>query len=462
MTPISGGFRAVQAWLLAALLALAVSSPATAQNAPGGWVEKQASATRPRWSAAQIQSFMPATRGAFTFPAPYQTRAARLTDASDCSGQDCVYSLGYSYWRNTNNHVGSDEMLIFLSFDRQRGGAGATLFTYNKVTEAVTKVGPLFPAGSKFNGYGGGGWYFSATLPTKLYLTDGPKLLRYDVISKQFETVFDITAQFGANRTVWQTHSSNDDKVHSATLQVTDTGQYLGCFVYSEITGQYRYYPQQGVFDECQIDKSGRYLIVKDEMNGNDKMDNVYVDLQTGTQRTVYDAMGHSEMGYGYIIGGDPWNPLPNAAITNSFAPTFLTTGPVVFRNINWNTSAINHLSHLNAKPGVPMSSAFACGSNADRGPAQNEVLCFRLDTSQDQLVVAPVMTNLDAPGGGADYWKYPKGNLDISGQYFVWTSNLSGNRLDAFLVKVPSQLLVAPQDVTPPAAPTNLRLISR
>jgi hypothetical protein len=52
-------------------------------------------------------------------------------------------------------------------------------------------------------------------------------------------------------------------------------------------------------------------------------------------------------------------------------------------------------------------------------------------------------MTNLDAPGGGTDYAKTPKGNLDISGKYFIWTSNLGGNRLDAFLVKVPSQLLV-------------------
>ena len=87
------------------------------------------------------------------------------------------------------------------------------------------------------------------------------------------------------------------------------------------------------------------------------------------------------------------------------------------------------------------MKQQFACGSSADRGVVQNELVCFRLDTSYDQLVVAPIMTNLDAPGGGTDYAKTPKGNLDISGKYFIWTSNLGGNRLDAFLVKVPSQL---------------------
>jgi hypothetical protein len=104
--------------------------------------------------------------------------------------------------------------------------------------------------------------------------------------------------------------------------------------------------------------------------------------------------------------------------------------------------SAANHISHSNAQPGVPMNRQFACGSNADRSTIQNEVVCFRLDSSRDQLVVAPVMTNMDAAGGGSDYVKLPKGNLDITGQYFIWTSNLSGNRLDAFLVRVPSQLL--------------------
>ena len=56
-------------------------------------------------------------------------------------------------------------------------------------------------------------------------------------------------------------------------------------------------------------------------------------------------------------------------------------------------------------------------------------------------------MTDVNATGGiGSDsmYAKQPKGNLDITGTYFIWTTNLCGNRMDAFLVKVPAQLLVA------------------
>src|SRR5207249_1370685 len=59
------------------------------------------------------------------------------------------------------------------------------------------------------------------------------------------------------------------------------------------------------------------------------------------------------------------------------------------------------------------------------------------------------------------DYTKFPKGNLDVTGQYFIWASNMGGSRLDAFIVKVPSQVLMGgASDTTAPSisitAPTT------
>lgn len=81
-----------------------------------------------------------------------------------------------------------------------------------------------------------------------------------------------------------------------------------------------------------------------------------------------------------------------------------------------------------------------------------DEIVCFSLDPNRnpdgslDVLVVAQVMTDLNAPGGhdtdGDDYEKLPKGNLDVTGKYFIWTTNLGGGRLEAFLVKVPAERL--------------------
>ena len=162
-------------------------------------------------------------RGPFTFPAPYNTVGARLTNAADCGGNDCVNYVGYSYWRNSNNHVGSDTMLIVITLDRSRGGAGPTLFSYDKRTDQVTVVGPLFDQASPLSWATGEGWYWSATLPTKLYVNQGPRLSRYDVLSGQLDTVFDVAAQFGPDRYIWQIHSSSDDRVHSATLRSSVT-----------------------------------------------------------------------------------------------------------------------------------------------------------------------------------------------------------------------------------------------
>jgi hypothetical protein len=115
----------------------------------------------------------------------------------------------------------------------------------------------------------------------------------------------------------------------------------------------------------------------------------------------------------------------------------------------------LNHVSHCNAR-NAPPGSQYVLGSSASRtqAPRNNEIIGFRLDGSCEVLVVAPVLTDLNAPGGGhEDYNKLPKGNCDVTGEYFLWTSNAGGDRLDAFLVQVPAQLLV-PQ---PPPAPSGI-----
>jgi hypothetical protein len=468
---------------------------------PGGFLEQPLTAqVRPKLSASQIQGFLPA-RGKFTFPAPYNTQGVRLTNATDCGGADCLWYVGYSYWRNINNHVGSDTMYVFLGLNRNNGGGGPTLFSYNKVTEEVRNLGPLFDAGSALSWISGEGWYFSGTQPTKIYVNDGPRMLRYDVLSKQFQTVFDVSARFGADKYIWQMHSSDDDRVHSATLRRTGTWEMLGCVVYREDTAQFQYFPKVGDFDECNLDKSGRWLMSLENTTGVYGLDmrifdltaasllastidplaslvdpfSSVVDLVTaGVERLIYDqngAVGHADMGYGYVVGTDNWNSLANAILTWDFNQNPLS-GNRVFYNTDWFTNPAGHISHTNARPGVPIDQQYACGSNAASASSAwaNEVICFRLDGSFATLVVAPVMTDMDSAVGGDSYAKMPKGNLDVTGQYFIWTSNTGGNRVDAFIAKVPAQVLgvgtgggdgsvpdvtLPPIDTTPTTPPT-------
>jgi hypothetical protein len=98
-----------------------------------------------------------------------------------------------------------------------------------------------------------------------------------------------------------------------------------------------------------------------------------------------------------------------------------------------------------NARADVPLAQQMACNSGASRQAVArlNEIVCYKLDGSMQVLVVAPSLVNLDAAGGGADdYNKLPKGNLDVTGEYFVWTANAGSNRLDAYVVHVPTALL--------------------
>ncbi|MEX0900003.1 MAG: hypothetical protein WD081_04855 [Gammaproteobacteria bacterium] len=415
--------------------------------APGGFKESPLLADpRPRLASAEVGSFLP-TRGPFTFPAPYKSRGARITNESDCNGSDCVQSVGYSYWKNINNHVHDDTMYVFVGLNSSRGGTGPTLFSYNKVTEEVTNAGPLFDIDSKFYSATGEGWYFSATLPNALYVRDGSSLVRYDVVTKTTETVFNVATEFGAGHEIWQTHSSNDDRVHSATLRSTEDYQALGCIVYFEDSGKFERFDKQGSYDECQIDKSGRHLLIKENIDGSAGEDNRIIDLHSGKERVLKDedgAAGHSDLGYGSMVAADNHSSKPNAQRVWDFLASSLT-GPLVYQTANWDASAPAHVSYANARDDVPLADQYACGSSASKRTAThaNEVVCFMLDGSEEVLVVAPTMTDLEASGGGSDsYSRMPKGNLDVTGEYFVWTSNMGGGRQDLFIVRIPSKVL--------------------
>lgn len=457
-------FRSAACAAAALALSLAVSTSfaplAVAETpAPGGWIEAATSLSVRTKAAISLPE-----RGQFTFPAPYKTTGVRLTTGADCGGQDCVNDVGYSYWRNSNNHVGDNEMLIVITLDRGRGGAGPTLYSYDKKKDTVKVVGPLFGAEHPLSWATGEGWYWSGTRPNALYVNDMQKLYRYDVKAKTLETVFDVADQAGGGRYLWQIHSSADDTVHSATLRDSDSYAMLGCLVYRETTKASSFYPARGEFDECQIDKSGRWLLIKDNVDGSAGEDNRIVDVQTGHETLLLDqdgAAGHSDNGYGYMVAEDNWNALPGAVRVWTFADALPGTAPqgrVVYRTADWALN-VGHISHANAQPTsvVPLTKQYACGAQGTRvkGPRANEIVCFKLDGTFQVLVVAPTMTDLDAVGGGAtDYTKLPKGNLDVTGQYFIWTANAGTRRLDAFVVRIPSQLLTGVNDVAPPPPP--------
>jgi hypothetical protein len=145
-------------------------------------------------------------------------------------------------------------------------------------------------------------------------------------------------------------------------------------------------------------------------------------------------------MGFGAMVAADNWDPDAGVYRLWQFGTKPLGPKTIVYRDPSWKSESVAHVSWSQATTS-PAAGQFVCGSGATRmaGPRANEILCFPLDGSLRSVVVAPVMTDLDASGGGTDeYWKLPKGNLDATGNYFIWASNLGGSRLDTFIVRIP------------------------
>src|SRR5438309_7998099 len=146
-------------------------------------------------------------------------------------------------------------------------------------------------------------------------------LQRFDILSKQFSTVFDINTRqdlFGSNKYIWQYHTSADDRVHSFTIKDGSNYAELGCGAYREDTNQFFYYKTKGLqYDECQIDASGRYLVIKERVDaGTHEVDNRIIDLSNGSERDLFDrngAGGHSDNGYGVMVAADNFNNQPGA-----------------------------------------------------------------------------------------------------------------------------------------------------
>ena len=134
----------------------------------------------------------------------------------------------------------------------------------------------------------------------------------------------------------------------------------------------------------------------KEDVDGRDGEDNRIIDLQTGVEQILIDpngAGGHSDVGFGFMIAEDNFNPEPGAVRRWNLGidmqggqPALVRgQGELVYRTSSW-SSGVGHIAYGNARSGVPIDQQVACASNASRQalPRVNEIVCFRLDGSLD------------------------------------------------------------------------------
>ncbi len=453
--------------LLALLAAVAVYAMpnlgAQGGQAPGGFVEMMTSTiARAQPTATQIAQFIPAGRGPFTFPAPYNTQGYRLTIPSDCNGTDCIQQEGYSFWRNINAHAGQPIVRMFLVL---QDNGGPQLFTIDKATGAVTRVGPIF-SGGVLAGNRGTGWQWSATNPDILYAYGQSQVIAKNVANGAETVVLDLASPgaqaahgAGPNVRVWSALTSNDGLSWVMTVrQTVNPWEDIGCAIHHIPTNAWHFVPGLG---DCFVDKGGNYWLKTSIANNITKgtMNPYSVGEALSDQN---GAPGHLDVGWGFFIGEDNWAPLGQTLRIWDLSLPFASAGQgrTVHTMTSWLQDSYVQPTWAMGAPATlaTVGPQVGCStSTAGQVPGaiarEREIVCFQMDASMRALVVAPNMTSMAASGGGIPYYKAPKGNMDVYGQYYFWITNMGGNRLEAFAVRLPLHLLTGggSNDTTPP-----------
>lgn len=355
-------------------------------------------------------------KGAFRFPEPWNTIATRVTD--DAQGE-WLEPVGYGYWRNMNAHRNDDNISVMLALKN----LGPCLFSVSKINGNPVFVKALGII------HTGEGLYFSAHKSNILYVNLEHIFYRHNIENGSGEEIYRIDS----DKYLWQCHSSFDERVHSATYRDKSNYMMLGAVVYDENKNSLRYFPRKGDFDECQIDRSGKFLVIKETYSDVGESNRI-INLETDEEKIISNndgAVGHSDSGSGYIIGEVDVNNLPNCVESRVLDNL---SRSVQYHGTRWSTG-VGHVSHTNVH-----NPSFIVIDNASRDvevPRQNEIIQVKLDGSQTFRPLAPNCTDLDYSGGGDDYRKMPKGNLDAYGEYYIWTGNIRSDKLAAFIMRL-------------------------
>lgn len=211
----------------------------------------------------------------------------QITNASD----GVIPPRFYSYWSNAVVRDGG--VLVFCGHE----DGHPRFFWVDLSSRQVERLGPLL----KYTGEGEG-WHFDEQ--GRLYVLDGPRLRRVGPLSPSEDEVVLNISETHPGCDLWQSHSSDDGRVHSATVrQIVNEGKYPAIGTVVSVDGQQQWFPASGALDESHLSANGRWLLIEDS-------DDLWIyDLLSGTPpRVIRDAEGalsHLDTGADFAVGED-------------------------------------------------------------------------------------------------------------------------------------------------------------
>ena len=353
----------------------------------------------------------------------FGTTILRVTDAATDGGRSC--GTAYSYWPTFNR---TSTRLWALC------GTHAMAFDFAPATLALSNRRPLFVSPPPGGGYPvAEDTMWSAIDPDVVFTHDATRLWAYDVSSGVFTLVKDLSG-LQPRLFLHQMSRSVDDDVFAFTTKDATTGNVTGYVVYRRSTDSYPVQVATTQLDEVQIDKSGRYLLVKTGIRtGAGAIWNRVIDVTTGAIDELVDgtpdfAVGHSDNGVGTVVGYDRWN---NQLTGRLLAAPHAFFTVAAFGD-DWQGL---HLSHsADDERWVTVSYFRAPGGSLPWGPLQQEIFQAATDGSERVRRLAHHRSVYSS------YWDSPRGNVSADSRFIAFSSNWGGsNRQDLFVLVAPA-----------------------
>jgi hypothetical protein len=378
---------------------------------------------------------LPRAGGKF-FDPTFGTEILRVTDEQSAVEGGTFYS----YWPTFN----SDNTRLLV---RTANDGSAHVYDFDPVSFTLggRKIIPASPAG--YPNVESAVW--SGLDPDSLYALVGTKIYAYHPSKGSYSLIADFSREFPGDF-LWQLSVSRatDDVFAFARRRTNSSGgsDYVGYGAYSR--SQKKLLVNQSIkakdMDEVQVDKSGRWLVVKGEFQTVGGMS--IRDLQNGGARKILRygppeyAPGHSDNGSGFVSG---FNNYLNTIDRRNFQnPLPITTELSLGKD--WSQGI--HVSQLANNDNWMLVSLYEVAAVPNPlGPFHNEIILVKTDGSEN------VVRLLHHRSVYKSYYDTPRANISLDGRFLAFTSNWGGrNRRDMFIALIP--------ELPPPTRPRRTK----
>lgn len=365
---------------------------------------------------------LPAAGGTIIDPI-FGTEIMRITDERNAEDGGTYYS----YWPTFN--CDNTQLLVKTGKD-----GSAQIFSFNPSTFTLGGHAPISRAPNGNLGAEGAIW--SGKDPDTLYGFSGMAIYAYHPSTKKFSLVADLSQRLPRGDIPWQpSMSANDDVFAFSRRRPNASGgsDYVGYTVYrrSDNSIVLDQTITAGDLDEVQIDKTGRWLVVKGETKTTKGFS--IRDLQNGGQRKQLGAgppdyaLGHSDNAASFVAG---FNNYLNTIDRRDFLNPVPLTSELKLGN-DWSQGL--HISLLANDESWMLVSLYPVNpSQTPAGVFHNEIILVKTDGSQT------VRRLLHHHSIYKDYWDSPRANISRDGRFVAFTSNWGGRgRRDLFVARI-------------------------